>query len=287
MTATWEVHALRYAMDPSRRAFQCLLGGQGGDVPMPVAYHVFLLRGPGGILVMDTGADAGRVARNGKQDVRSIEAALLALGGSPEGVRQVIQTHLHWDHAGQPGLFPAASFHMQAREMAYVNGPLMRHAALRAGYEAADIAAATALLHAGRLVLHDGLVQLADGISLHHVGGHTDGLQLARVRTRRGWMCLATDAIAHRPNLERACLPPCGPGETTRSPPSRSPSHWRTAGACHPGPHDPLVVDAHPAIAPGTAGGSRGWTEAHRHGPQDPSTARGAHRHALRCGARA
>jgi glyoxylase-like metal-dependent hydrolase (beta-lactamase superfamily II) len=254
MTATWEVHALRYAMDPSRRAFQCLLGGQGGDVPMPVAYHVFLLRGPGGILVMDTGADAGRCVRNGKQDVHSIEAALLALGGSPERVRQVIQTHLHWDHAGQPGLFPAASFHMQAREMAYVNGPLMRHAALRAGYEAADIAAAAALLHAGRLVLHDGLVRLADGITLHHVGGHTDGLQLARVRTRRGWMCLATDAIAHRANLERRLPFPV----LVRV--DEALAAFEVALSLADGPelvipgHDPWVVDAHPPSAPGTAG---------------------------------
>ncbi len=254
MSGTWEVHALRYATDPARRAFQCFLGGQGGDAEMPVAYHVFLLRGPGGILTVDTGADAERCARYGKQHVRGLDMALAALGASPAEVRRVIQTHLHWDHAGQFGLFPNATFHLQARELAYVNGPLMRHAALRAGYEASDIAAAAALLHEGRLVLQNGQVHLADGLSLHHVGGHTDGLQVLRVRTRRGWMCLASDAVAYRANLERRVPFPV----LVRV--DDALAAFETVLSLTDGPelvipgHDPWVVEANPPSAPGTAG---------------------------------
>jgi len=169
-------------------------------------------------------------------------------------VRTVIQTHLHWDHAGQPELFPAASFHIQAREMAYVTGPLMRHAVLRAGYEAADIAAATSLLHGGRMVLHQGDVRLADGLSLHHVGGHTDGLQVARVRTRRGWMCLATDAAAFRANLEqRIPFPALLRVDDALAAFDTVLALADTPDLVIPG-HDPWVVDAHAASAPATAG---------------------------------
>lgn len=254
MTTAWEVHALRFALDPSRRAFQWFLGGSGGDAPMPVAYHAFLLRGPGGIIAMDTGADAARCARYGKTAFRGLDAALAALGIAPGEVRTVIQTHLHWDHAGQPALFPRATFHLQARELAYVNGPAMRHAVLRAGYEAADIAAATSLLHAGRLVLHDGEVRLADGLSLHCVGGHTDGLMVARVRTRRGWMCLATDAVAHRANLDRRIPFPA----VLRV--DEALDAFDTVCALADAPdlvipgHDPWVVDVHTPSASGTAG---------------------------------
>jgi glyoxylase-like metal-dependent hydrolase (beta-lactamase superfamily II) len=251
---TWEVHALRYAMDDGRRAFQWFLGGTGGDAPMPIAYHAFLLRGPDGVIVMDTAADAARCARYGKTAFRATQDALAALGAAPYDVRTVIQTHLHWDHAGQPGLFPDATFHLHAREMAHVTGPAMRHAVLRAGYETDDIAAATTLLHAGRLVLHRGEARLADGLTLHHVGGHTDGLQVARVRTRRGWMCLATDAVAHRANLDRRI-------------PFPAVFHVGDAldafeivlaladapGLVIPG-HDPWVTEAHPASASGTSG---------------------------------
>jgi glyoxylase-like metal-dependent hydrolase (beta-lactamase superfamily II) len=251
---TWEVHALRYAMDDGRRAFQWFLGGSGGDAPMPIAYHAFLLRGPDGVVVMDTAADAARCARFGKTDFRSIEDALAAFGTAPGEVRTVIQTHLHWDHAGQPGLFPAATFHLQAREMAHVTGPAMRHAVLRAGYETADIAAATELLHADRLVLVRGEVRLAEGLVLHHVGGHTDGLQVVRVRTRRGWMCLATDAVAHRANLERRVPVPAvfHVGDALDAFDAVL-ALADAPGLVIPG-HDPWVTEAHPPSATGTAG---------------------------------
>ena len=47
MSDLWEAFALRYAMDRSRRASQCFLGGAGGDAAMPVAYHAFILKGEG------------------------------------------------------------------------------------------------------------------------------------------------------------------------------------------------------------------------------------------------
>jgi glyoxylase-like metal-dependent hydrolase (beta-lactamase superfamily II) len=150
--------------------------------------------------------------------------------------------------------------------MAYVNGPAMRHAVLRAGYEAADIQAATALLHGGRMVLHDGTVDLAPGLSLHHVGGHTDGLQMVRVRTRRGWMCLATDAVAHRQNLERRIPFPAvlHVGDALEA--------FDTGLALADAPdllipgHDCWVVDAHPGnprrgISRAPRDGSRGSTD--------------------------
>jgi glyoxylase-like metal-dependent hydrolase (beta-lactamase superfamily II) len=254
MSDLWEVYALRYAMDGSRRAFQCFLGGSGGDGPMPVGYHVFILRGPGGVVVMDTGADPERCARYGKTEIRRLDEALAVLGTVPADVGTVIQTHLHWDHAGQFSLFPAARFHLQRRELAHVNGPAMRHAVLRAGYEVADLAEATALLHAGRLALHSGEVSLAPGLSLHHVGGHTDGLQVARIRTRRGWMCLATDAVAHRANLEQRIPFPVlfHVGDALAA--------FDAVSDLADGPdlvipgHDPWVVNAHPPAAAETTG---------------------------------
>lgn len=251
MSDLWEVFAFRYAVDRSRRAFQCFLGGSGGDGAMPVAYHMFILRGPGGVVVMDTGADRERCARYAKTDIRGIDEALSVLGTSAVEVGTVIQTHLHWDHAGQTGAFPGARFHLQQRELAYVNGPAMHHAVLRAGYEPADISAATALLHAGRLVLHSGDVPLAPGLTLHHVGGHTDGLQIARVRTRRGWMCLATDAVAHRANLERRVPFPVlfHVGDALEAF-DRASSLADAPELVIPG-HDPWVVDGHAPAAPG------------------------------------
>ena len=50
---------------------------------------------------------------------------------------------------------------------------------------------------------HDGESELAPGITLHHVGGHTKGLQVVRVKTRRGHVVLASDAAHLYANMER------------------------------------------------------------------------------------
>ena len=44
------------------------------------------------------------------------------------------------------------------------------------------------------MVFHDGDEQIAPGITVHHIGGHSKGLQCVRVKTRRGHVVLASDA---------------------------------------------------------------------------------------------
>lgn len=40
-------------------------------------------------------------------------------GVAPENIKTVIMTHLHWDHAGNNGLFQNARFYVQQRELDY------------------------------------------------------------------------------------------------------------------------------------------------------------------------
>ena len=46
-------------------------------------------------------------------------------------------------------------------------------------------------------------VSVAPGLSVHRVGGHTDGLQVVRVHTERGWVVLASDASHLYANMEQ------------------------------------------------------------------------------------
>jgi glyoxylase-like metal-dependent hydrolase (beta-lactamase superfamily II) len=57
--------------------------------------------------------------------------------------------------------------------------------------------------YAGRVAFHDGDAQVAPGVSVHLIGGHTMGLQVARVATRRGWVVLASDASHFYANMEQ------------------------------------------------------------------------------------
>src|SRR5260370_35207730 len=90
---------------------------------------------------------------------------------------------------------------MQEREMAYCTGRCMCHPALRNSFEADDVAAMVRRVFAGRVRFHDGVGEIAPGLSVHAIGGHTMGLQSVRGMTRRGFVGLASDAThfyAHR-----------------------------------------------------------------------------------------
>jgi glyoxylase-like metal-dependent hydrolase (beta-lactamase superfamily II) len=119
---------------------------------------------------------------------------LRAVGVEPASVQDVVISHMHYDHAGNTELFPAARFHLQEEEMAFCTGSAMCHPLMRSPFEARDVQAMVGRLFAGRVVYHPAESQLAPGLVLHRVGGHTRGLQVLRVMTRRGWVVLASDA---------------------------------------------------------------------------------------------
>lgn len=198
----WQVHAIRYAEGP-RLLRDVLLGGlagPAGDAAIGVAYHVFVVHTPGRAFVLDTGASQAAIEARGRSFVQPVAAGLASLGiTAPE----IIQTHLHWDHAGNHDLLPDAPVWLQRREMTYATTTGLTDPWFRAGYDAADLGAMATRIATGHVRLLDGDVPLAEGLTLHHVGGHTDGLMVLRARTRKGWMVLAGDAVAYRANLTR------------------------------------------------------------------------------------
>ncbi len=193
MLANYEICAVRYG-HLERTARHNFIGGDEHDGPMPLDYYVWTIRGPGVCFVLDTGFDAAMGAARGRRLVQPVEAGLASVDVDPAQVSDVIVSHMHYDHAGNHELFPRARYHLQTEEMSFCTGRAMCHAVMRAPYEARDVQAMVAKLYAGRVVYHDGVADLAPGITLHRVGGHTRGLQIVRVHTQRGWVVLASDA---------------------------------------------------------------------------------------------
>src|SRR6185503_9943877 len=115
----------------------------------------------------------------------------------------VIVSHMHYDHAGNIPLFPGARFHIQDAEMEFVTGRSMCHRAINGIFEADHVCHMVRNVFDGRVEFHDGVAELAPGITLHKVGGHTKGLQVVRVKTRRGFVVLASDAAHLYANMER------------------------------------------------------------------------------------
>lgn len=203
METTYEILALRYATYQGRKAGQNFLFPDDHATPMPMDYYVWAIRGGGRTFVIDTGFSPATAARRGRALMCTPDEILRQAGIEAAAVEDVIITHMHYDHAGCLDLFPKARFHVQDAEMAFCTGRCMCHAVLRMPVEEGDVVSAVRHLFAGRLEFHDGTAELAPGISLHLVGGHSGGLQIVRVRTARGWVVLAGDATHFWANIRR------------------------------------------------------------------------------------
>jgi glyoxylase-like metal-dependent hydrolase (beta-lactamase superfamily II) len=197
----YQVYALKYAERDGRRS-EHFLGGDPHEAPMPMDYFVWVAVSPDATWVVDTGFGAADAERRARRLVRSTAEALATVGVDASQVSEVILTHLHYDHIGGFEQFPSARFHLQDREMAYATGRHMTRAALNQAFTADHIAELVRAVHAGRVEFHAGDEELAPGLSVHLIGGHTDGLQVVRIRTAAGWLVLASDASHYYENME-------------------------------------------------------------------------------------
>jgi len=198
---TYEVFAIRYATLGGRRANENFIGGDPHESASNLDYFVWLARSKRRSFIIDTGFDAKVGRRRGRRMLTPPERGLALLGVDVKKVKDVIVTHLHYDHIGNFGLFPSATFHLQDEEMAYATGRHMSNGYFNHAYESEEVVGMVREVYRGRVRFHDGDAELAPGLSVHRIGGHTRGLQAVRVYTRVGWIVLASDAAHLYENL--------------------------------------------------------------------------------------
>jgi glyoxylase-like metal-dependent hydrolase (beta-lactamase superfamily II) len=183
----YELYAIRYATRASKRS-ENFIGGDPHDGPMPLDYYVWVAMGPDRNYLIDTGFTAEIAAKRGRDYLRCPIQSLKLVGLEPAKVKDVILTHLHYDHVGNFEKLPEATFHLQESELHYAVGRYMRYKKLQHSYEIEDV--------------YDGMAELSPGITIHPAPGHSAGLQFVRVHTRRGWIVLASDVTHFYENME-------------------------------------------------------------------------------------
>lgn len=244
----YEIVALKYAHH-ERRSGENFLGGDPHDVPMPLDYFVWLVRGDGREIVVDTGFSAEMAKKRARRHLRCPADGLRLLGCDPANVGDVVITHLHYDHAGNIDRFPNAALHLQDEEMRYATGRYMCHDCFRHAFEVEDVVSMVRRVYAGRVRFHAGDADIAPGVSLHHIGGHTLGLQAVRVHTARGWVVLASDAAHFYANFRQVRPFPIA-HDVGRMVDGYARLRALAESEDHivPG-HDPLVTTRYPAVS--------------------------------------
>src|SRR5690606_19896375 len=109
----YEVYAVRYAHNPAARSSHNFLGGDPHDVPMPLDYFVWAIKGNGRTFIVDTGFDEQMAKKRKRDFLRSPGEGLKTIGIDPDAIKDVIITHMHYDHCGNYDLFPNAKYHLQ------------------------------------------------------------------------------------------------------------------------------------------------------------------------------
>jgi glyoxylase-like metal-dependent hydrolase (beta-lactamase superfamily II) len=245
-----EVYAVCYATHARKRSENYIFGDPHDEMTS-ITHYVWVIKGAHGTFVCDTGFDEAAAKERSRTIIHPVGEGLKALGVQPDKVDHVIATHMHWDHAGNYDLFPNARYHIQDTEMAYATGRCMCHQMLRIPFSESDVLAMVRKVFAYRVEFHDGVEELAPGITVHKIGGHSKGLQCVRVKTRRGAVVIASDCCHLYSHLDEGRVFPItySVGDTLEGYKTLK----KLATSRHhivPG-HDPEVLKIYPAVKSG------------------------------------
>lgn len=180
---------------------------------IPLGMRCLLVEHPDGLVLIDTGLGNKEDAKfidiyavDNAGAPTALEDGIRAAGFTPEQVTLVINTHLHFDHAGGNttvdasgalrASFPNARYVVQAGEYAWATHTNERTSASYFGrnYEP--------LRESGQLELLDGEREIVGGISTLHTPGHTPHHQSVVLHSNGETACFLADVMptaAHLP----------------------------------------------------------------------------------------
>lgn len=201
-----EVYALRYSTRPecttSEAFYRHDLYGEP-DVTIGMDYFLWLVRAQGQITLVDCGFSEQTAARRGRHFDTSPSELLSRMGVGPAAVDHVVLTHMHFDHVGNAGSFPNATFHMARAEFEHWTGRYRDHPAFSWPVEPAEVRLLETLRRDERLHLIEESEQVVPGVRATRFPGHTPGQLVTGVTAGAKEIVLASDAMHYYEEIRR------------------------------------------------------------------------------------
>ena len=138
----YKVYAIQYARREGGTRAGDFYMGDPHDGPSAISYYIWVIVGEdGGAYVVDAGFTPETSSRRaGRRTILCDPIDVLAaLGVDARSQKDVLLTHLHYDHVGHCHAFPRARFWLQDQEMAFWTGRYANRAGYRWLIEPEDV----------------------------------------------------------------------------------------------------------------------------------------------------
>ncbi|SEB61352.1 Glyoxylase, beta-lactamase superfamily II [Paramicrobacterium humi] len=205
---TWEIFVIKHGTRETSRSDVFMNYGfySEPDDKFELAYYLWVLRQGERVIHIDTGYSEAGATKRGRTVLADPLLLLSSLGFDPAAGNPLVVTHAHYDHIGNLPAFSNSPIYISRKELEFWTSDLGTRSLFSHFGDQVEIADLVSARHQGRVHEFEGSIQIAPGVELVEVGGHTPGQLIVRIQTAVGEVVLASDAAHFHEELERDML---------------------------------------------------------------------------------